>query len=62
MPRILINPENHQPATRDLPSKATMPDDLPAPKEVKLHPSDPGDENASLYFVGTATTIMLVLC
>jgi hypothetical protein len=61
MQRIFINPEDDRPATRDLPSGVTMPDDLPPPKEVKLHPSGVGNENASLFFVGTATTIMLVL-
>lgn len=62
MQRIFINPEDDRPATRDLPSGASMPDDLPSSKEVKLHPSpsEVGSENASLFFVGTATTIMLV--
>lgn len=60
MQRIFINPGDDRPATRDLPSGASMPDDLPPSKEVKLHPSEVGSENASLFFVGTATTIMLV--
>lgn len=60
MQSIRINPEDNRPATRDLPSGATVPDNLPVPKKVKLHPSQPGSENASIYFVGTATTIMSV--
>ncbi|KAJ6105115.1 hypothetical protein N7523_010189 [Penicillium sp. IBT 18751x] len=60
MQRLFINPEDDRPATRDLPSSATMPNELPHANEVKLHPSEYGSENASIYFVGTATTIMLV--
>ncbi|KAJ5489403.1 hypothetical protein N7539_004293 [Penicillium diatomitis] len=59
MQHISINIGNDLPATRDLPAGATVPDELPAPKEVRLHPTQPnGGENASIYFVGTATTIM----
>lgn len=59
MQHIGINIEEDLPATRDLPQGATVPDSLPSPKEVKLHPSQPnGGENASIYFIGTATTIV----
>ena len=36
------------------------PESLPEPKEVKVHPTGSGSENATIYFVGTATTIMYV--
>ncbi|KAJ5814588.1 hypothetical protein N7474_006365 [Penicillium riverlandense] len=48
------------PPTRDFPSSADVPAELPPAKEIKLHPSASGEENASLFFVGTATTIMFV--
>ncbi|MCJ1248911.1 hypothetical protein MMC30_006132 [Trapelia coarctata] len=34
------------------------PESLPEPKEVKVHPTKSGAEDASIYFVGTATTII----
>lgn len=58
MQRILLDPANNQPATRDLPSGVAVPDELPPAKEVKVHPFKSGGENASLFFVGTATVIM----
>ena len=36
------------------------PEALPEAKEVKVHPTKSGGEDASIYFVGTATTIMYV--
>ena len=33
---------------------------LPDAKETKLHPRNAGGENASLLFIGTATTILYV--
>jgi len=56
MQTIRIDAEDHLPATRDL--TADTPKNLPTPKQVKLAPSQTGNENASLYFVGTATTII----
>ncbi|KAK1141292.1 hypothetical protein N8T08_009196 [Aspergillus melleus] len=56
--RVVINPEDDRPATRDLPSGGTAPDSPPSPKEVKFHPSRSDSENASLYCVCTATTIL----
>jgi hypothetical protein len=58
MQRILLDPANNQPATRDLPSGVAVPDELPSAKEVKVHPFKSGGENASLFFVGTATVII----
>jgi L-ascorbate metabolism protein UlaG (beta-lactamase superfamily) len=57
MQHISIDPSNLQPPTRDE-SVADVPEALPAAKASKKHPSKPGKENASLYFVGTATTIL----
>ncbi|KAJ5606565.1 hypothetical protein N7510_009346 [Penicillium lagena] len=56
---ITIAQTPHAP-TRDLPPSTTVPAELPPAKEIKLHPSASGEENASLFFVGTATTIMFV--
>lgn len=59
--RLALDPKQVQPPTRDLSSGRSLPDSLPDAKEVKVHPrGTDGTENASLYFVGTATTILLV--
>lgn len=58
MQRISIDPKNQAP-TRDLPPLANTPIKLPPAKTTKVDPSKPG-ANASLFFVGTATTIMFV--
>ncbi|KAE9962807.1 hypothetical protein BLS_009999 [Venturia inaequalis] len=50
-----LNPSISKPPTRD---HTNFPDSLPPAKETKLHPTGAGDENASLFFVGTATTIL----
>lgn len=55
---ILLDPRNVRAPTRDAPSGVIAPDHLPTPKGIATHPSTPGGENASLFFVGTATTIM----
>lgn len=55
--RIIVDPDNAQAATRDGVA-ADVPKSLPTPKASNRHPSDPGGENGSVYFVGTATTIM----
>lgn len=60
MQHIFINPTAEQPPTHDLPREATLPDQLPPCKGTKHHPTDGGNENASLYFVGNATVIMFV--
>ncbi|GAM39464.1 hypothetical protein TCE0_034r11036 [Talaromyces pinophilus] len=57
--RLTLDPKQVLPPTRDLPSRRSLPDSLPDAKEVKVHPrGTDGTENASLYFVGTATTIL----
>jgi hypothetical protein len=61
--RLTIDPEHVQAPTRDLPSGRSLPANLPDAKEVKVHPrGTDGTGNASLYFVGTATTILSVCC
>ena len=60
MKHLTLDPDHAQPATRDLPTSKSVPDSLPDPKETKLHPRNPGGENARLLFVGTATTILYV--
>ena len=54
---ITINPASTKPPTRD---NANPPAHLPVAKDEKQHPSKGGGENASVYFVGTATTILSV--
>lgn len=61
MQYLTIDPRTTQPPTRDLPSTAKLPSQMPGAKEVKVHPTKAGSENGSIYFVGTATTILLVL-
>ncbi|RAL10471.1 MBL fold metallo-hydrolase [Aspergillus homomorphus CBS 101889] len=62
-PQILtIDPTHPKPPTRhhheghNAPS--SIPPSLPKAKATKAHPSNPGAENASIYFVGNATTII----
>ncbi|OKL58967.1 hypothetical protein UA08_05505 [Talaromyces atroroseus] len=57
--RLTLDPKHVQAPTRDLPSGKSLPNNLPDAKEIKVHPRGAnGEENASLYFVGTATTIL----
>ncbi|CAP97386.1 Pc22g00980 [Penicillium rubens Wisconsin 54-1255] len=58
MERISIDLRGNNPPTRDLPPSTSTPAHLPPAKAMKLHPSKPGDENAAVFFVGTATTII----
>lgn len=60
MQRFFIDPTLQQPPTRDLPRAVVLPDTLPTPKETKYHPTDGGNENGSVFFVGNATVIMFV--
>ena len=57
---LTVDPSQAQPPTRDLPADAHFPNLLADAKETKVHPSNAGGENASLLFVGTATTILYV--
>jgi hypothetical protein len=59
MQHVKIDPKKVQAPTRNGTSKDT-PAHLPAAKASNTHPIKPGGENASIYFVGTATTIMSV--
>lgn len=58
MKTLTIDPQAKKAPTRDLDPTKSVPGDLPPPKAVKAHPSATGNENASLYFIGTATTIL----
>ena len=59
MKYLKIDTGNEQSPLRDSVShEHETPKSLPDAKEVKVHPTNSGGENASIYFVGTATTIM----
>ncbi len=58
MKSLTIDPASSQAPTRDFPPSRTLPEGLPLAKDVNVHPTKPGGENASLFFVGTATTIL----
>ncbi|OAL06629.1 Metallo-hydrolase/oxidoreductase [Phaeosphaeriaceae sp. SRC1lsM3a] len=56
MKHLTITPSASGPPTKNTTS---IPDSLPAAKETKVHPTNtPSSTNASLFFVGTATTII----
>lgn len=57
MKRIQITPNNSGPPTK---LDTSVPASLPDAKETKIHPANAPDSetNASLFFVGTATTIL----
>ncbi|KAF7510714.1 hypothetical protein GJ744_006080 [Endocarpon pusillum] len=57
MKHLEIKP-GEKPPTRDFPSEKGFSNANLQPAEVKVHPSGSGDENASIFFVGTATTIL----
>lgn len=58
MKNIVLDPSHTAAPTRDHPHGQTYPESLPEAKEIKVHPTSAGGENASLFFVGTATTIL----
>lgn len=61
MKHLTIDPSKEAHATRDQPQGQALASSLPDAKETKVHPSKAGGgENASLLFVGTATTILYV--
>jgi hypothetical protein len=60
MKSLTIDHRKEQAPTRDFPPDKPLPEQLPLPKKVNVHPSKSGGGNASLFFVGTATTIMYV--
>jgi len=58
-PSITIDPTKKQAPTRDYPSSKAVKEHLPAAKSTKSHPTNQSSQtNASLFFVGTATTIL----
>jgi hypothetical protein len=59
MKRLSIDPRQNIPPIRDSPATA-LPASLPKAKHIKTNPARAGEENASVYFVGNATTILLV--
>ncbi|GAB7357521.1 hypothetical protein MBLNU459_g0049t1 [Dothideomycetes sp. NU459] len=59
MKSIVLDPSHTEAPTRDHPNGQSYPSSLPEAKEIKVHPTRAaGSENASIYFVGTATTIL----
>ena len=58
MKRITVDSANAKSPLRDHGHDHALAGALPEPKEVKVHPTHGGGEDASIYFVGTATTIM----
>jgi len=58
MKSLTLDPFRFEAPTRDHPHGQSFPKSLPEAKETKVHPTNPGSENASIYFVGTATTIL----
>ena len=61
-PSITIDTNNKQSPIRDEKNGSTLKDHLPTPKSSQSHPkrsaSESDGSNASLFFVGTATTIL----
>jgi hypothetical protein len=56
---LTLNPDNNKPPIRNSTTDHSHPQHLPLAKETKVKPTGATDaDNASLYFVGTATTIL----
>ena len=60
MEHLILDPSKAEPTLRDQKNASDYPNALPAAKDTKVHPAGArsGDENASIFFVGTATTIL----
>lgn len=58
IPHILIDLDDARPPYRDAPATHATKSALPQPSALKTHPTGKavGQENASIYFIGTATT------
>ncbi|KAE8167677.1 beta-lactamase superfamily domain-containing protein [Aspergillus tamarii] len=56
MHHLTVDLRNTEAPTRDAPGD--VPSSLPPAKDSKQHPRQGSDENASVYFIGTATTII----
>jgi hypothetical protein len=52
--RLFLDPNVNEPLTKDHQNHPTT---LPEAKEIKTHPTKASSKNASIFFVGTATTI-----
>ena len=55
LPHLVLDPTVDKPPTRDHPTHPTR---LPPAKEIKTHPTKTSFENALIFFVSTATTIL----
>ncbi|RAL00774.1 MBL fold metallo-hydrolase [Aspergillus ibericus CBS 121593] len=56
---LTLDPTHPQPPTRHHHhTSSSIPTNLPPAKAIKTHPSTSAEENASVYFVGNATTII----
>ncbi|MCJ1373440.1 hypothetical protein MMC20_004668 [Loxospora ochrophaea] len=58
MKHINLNPQSPKAPLRSRDKGQPTPHALPDAKEIKVHPSKEGGEDASIFFVGTATTII----
>lgn len=60
--QLTLSPTNTKPPTRTTTIDHTHPNTLPQAKSTKLHPTNKstpsGKEDATLYFIGTATTLL----
>ena len=54
---VQLDPSKPKAPTRD--DADNFPESIPEAKDTKTHPSKAGDENASIYFIGTATTVIV---
>lgn len=61
MKHLEIQAGRQQTPTRDSHAEKGFSNANLQPAKVKVHPSNSGGENASIFFVGTATTILLAI-
>jgi hypothetical protein len=58
MKYLQIESGAENPPTRDFPAEKGFSNANLQPAQVRVHPSGSGGENAIIFFVGTATTIL----
>jgi hypothetical protein len=58
MKHIQLDPQAKKPPTRDHPHDKQLQEALPKAIQTRVHPTKSGNENASIFFVGNATTIL----
>ncbi len=58
MKHLQLDPQAKKAPTRDHPSGKQLSEALPEATSIQVHPTKSGNENASIFFVGTATTIL----